>query len=176
MSIPYLIAMETLSPISRTSEVGHFLTYVSYLTHESIQHLGFYLSVWKNLKNALKFKMMKCWCINWLPSWESRAEKVLIRHCRIAQISLRSSLAPRKMFKDLFGNTKESSSLRAIMRHSIDGKCSMVEGELCAICSRDGQQNECGLQGSEDLAWTPYLWLWCPGIGCNLTTPQFSYL
>lgn len=55
------------------------------------------------------------------------------------------------MFKDLFGNTKESSALRAIMRLSID-ECSMTEGELCAFCSRDGQQNECGLQGSEYLA------------------------
>ena len=55
------------------------------------------------------------------------------------------------MVKDLCGNSKESSSLRAIMRLSID-KHSMTEGELCAICSRDGQQNECGLQGSGDLA------------------------
>ena len=82
-----------------------------------------------------------CW-----PSWESRAEKA-------PNLALqRSSLAPRrKMFKDLFGNSKKSSSLRAIMRLSID-KRSMTAGELCAICSRDGQQNECGLQGSEDLA------------------------
>ena len=65
-------------------------------------------------------------------------KRLPVQHCKTAQISLRNSLAPRrKMFKDLFGNSRESSSLGVIMRPSID-KRSITEGELGAICSRDG--------------------------------------